>query len=76
MKPQTPFPIGFEFTIKRGRQSPQLHKVIDHLTTTNSAGEIVAFRYVTLHTFLGQSVIDRDVVHTTIQRCSFQGDEA
>jgi hypothetical protein len=40
--------------------------VVDILKTYNSAGELVRIRYVSTHTFLGQTVMDTDVCETTI----------
>lgn len=60
------FPIGTQYAT-RGKH-PQVCTVVDHLTTTNSAGEVVARRYVTTHQFCGQTVRDSDAVDTTIAR--------
>lgn len=51
-------PVGRDYTCT----------VTDHLTTTNSKGEIVDERYISTHQFLGQSVEDWDVVDATIAR--------
>ena len=51
----------------RGK-APRLCTVIDKHTTTNSAGEVVKVRYVSVHEFLGQKVVNEDVVSVTIQR--------
>lgn len=64
MQAQT-FPIGTQFKT-RGKVS-RLCTVVDILKTYNNAGELVSIRYVCSHVFLGQTVLDRDVVHTTIQ---------
>lgn len=66
----TRFPIGYTFTKSIGMKQPRECTVADHLTTTNAAGEVVMFRYVTSHVSMGQTVLDRDVVHVTIQRNS------
>lgn len=58
------FPIGTQYLPRR--KHAQVCTVIDQLTTTNSAGEIVATRYVTSHQFCGQTVTDCDVVDPTI----------
>ena len=60
------FPIGTKY-ITRGKRH-DVCTVVDHLTTTNSKGEIVAVRYVTEHEFCGQTVTASDVVDTTIAR--------
>ena len=67
MKPEKPFPIGTKFTIKRPKYSRE-YTVIDHRTTINSKGEIVQFKYETVHTFMGQDVVDYETCHTTIAR--------
>jgi hypothetical protein len=60
------FPIGTQY--KTIGKHPLLCTVVDHLTTTNSKGEIVAERYVTTHEFCGQPVAEFNVVDTTIAR--------
>lgn len=60
------FPIGTKYAT-RGRNR-QVHTVTDQLTVTNSRGAVVAVRYVAEHQFCGQTVVDRDVVDTTIAR--------
>ena len=40
--------------------------VVDILSTYNYAGELVMIRYVASHQFMGQTVLNRDVVETTI----------
>lgn len=42
--------------------------IVDIYKTYNSAGELVKLRYVASHDFLGQKVVDYDVVDTTIAR--------
>ena len=58
------FPIGTQY-LTRGKH-PRLCTVVDHLTTTNAAGAVVARRYVTAHEFCGQQVLNHDVVDPTI----------
>lgn len=60
------YPIGTKFKT-RGKH-PKECVVVDYLTTTNLAGDVVKQRYVTQHSFLGQIVTDYDVVETTISR--------
>lgn len=57
------FTIGTEF---KRRNKDYIETVTDVLTTTNMTGEVVAIRYVCDHEFCGQTVVDRDVVATTI----------
>ena len=63
------FPIGTKF-VRRDplAASQRVRTVIDHLTTTNSKGDVVAIRYVASHSFCGQTVTESDVVDTTIAR--------
>lgn len=49
----------------RGRQQ-RLCTVTDVLTTTNLAGDVVAVRYVATHEFCGQTLVESDVLETTI----------
>lgn len=58
------FPIGTKYH-SRGKH-PKECTIIDILKTFNSKGELVQIRYVAIHTVLGQTVTDRDVVETTI----------
>ena len=68
IKRQEVYPIGLKFTMKRGKQSSRECEIIDHLTTTNAAGEVVKFRYAIAYDFMGQRMVDRDIVKTTIDR--------
>lgn len=61
------FPIGTQYVRKHGPRR-DVCTVIDHLTTTNSKGEVVSVRYVTAFAFLGQQVTDSEVVDTAIAR--------
>ena len=65
MKPR--FKIGTVF-IRHSKKIKVPETIVDILTTTNSAGEIVSIRYVTEHNFFGQMVTDKDVCDTTIAR--------
>ena len=58
------FEIGTKYKT-RGKH-PKLCTVIDVLRTYNSKGELVKLRYVSVHEFLGQHVMDYDVVDATI----------
>lgn len=64
----TIYPIGLEFRMKRGKQSPRECEIVDVHTTTNSAGEIVKIRYVAAYEFMGQVILDKDVCAVTIAR--------
>jgi hypothetical protein len=59
--------IGTQF-IRHYSKRKDIETVIDIYTTTNSAGETVKTRYVCSHSFMGQPVIDYDVLLTTILR--------
>jgi hypothetical protein len=61
---ETIYTIGTKFKT-RGKY-PKECTVIDILKTYNSKNELVSIRYVSVHTFLGQQVIDKDVPATTI----------
>lgn len=56
--------IGTKYTNRKGQEC----EVIDILKTFNSKDELVSVRYVTTHQFMGQSVLDGNVVATTILR--------
>lgn len=57
--------IGTKYQ-NRGKRK-DICTVIDILKTYNNAGDLVQTRYVAEHTFMGQQVIERDVVATTIK---------
>lgn len=59
------YPIGTKYTLKRPKYSRKC-TVVDHYKTYNLAGELVKERYVCSHELLGQTVIEHDVVETTI----------
>lgn len=58
------FPIGTEF--KTRGKFPKRCKVVDILYTYNSKNELVQTRYVSEHTFMGQTLRDSNVGETTI----------
>lgn len=47
--------------------------VTDILKTYNSKGDLVRIRYVSEHTFMGQTVVDTDICETTIARGALDG---
>ncbi len=68
------YPIGTKY---RGRgKHGRLCTVIDHLTTTNSAGRVISERYVSSHEFCGQTVTETDISEITISRCLWDNPEA
>jgi hypothetical protein len=65
------FPIGTRFTTHkkvRNRLYTTSHTVVDQMTVTNAAGEVVRTFYVAEHEFGGQMVRDNEVCDTTIAR--------
>jgi hypothetical protein len=62
----TEYPLGTQY-LEHGKH-PNLCTVVDVWKTYNSAGELVRLRYVTEHTFCGQTVKNNDVVAVTIAR--------
>lgn len=58
------FTIGQQF-VTRGH-APRLCTVTEILRTYNSRGDLVKVRYVATHTFMGETLVDHDVVETTI----------
>ena len=64
---KTKYSIGTEF-IKVGRKNKNSWVVRDILITRDSSDTIVKIRYLCEGTFLGQSMMDDDVVETTIAR--------
>jgi hypothetical protein len=61
------FKVGTVF-IPQGRKNASACTVTDILTTRNSAGEVVAIRYVATHEFMGQTLRNQDVIETMISR--------
>lgn len=58
------FKIGDQYDT-RGR-SPRRCTIVDVWRTYNSAGELVRLRYVSTHQFMGQALVDHDVVSATV----------
>lgn len=58
------FKIGQKYMAANKRKD--ICEIVDVLTTTNSKGEVVAIRYLTVHDFCGQTVFNHDVVDATI----------
>lgn len=50
------YPIGFQFTLQQGKQSPKECTVIDYEITYNSKGEVKSFAYVLQYPFLTQTM--------------------
>jgi len=63
--------IGTEFTT-RGKH-PRICQVVDIHKTYNYLGDLVKTRYVAVHDFMGQAVIERDIPATTIKRGMING---
>ena len=66
------YPIGFTFTIKRGKQPAREYNVLNYLITHNANGSIVNFRYLVAHDFMGQRLTE-ELVQTTIDRATNNG---
>lgn len=60
------FQIGQRY--KTQGKNSKICTIKDIHKTYNSSGEMVKLRYVSEHEFLGQMVIDYDVLETTIAR--------
>ena len=60
------FPIGTTF--KSYGKHPLECTITDIWKTYNAAGELVRLRYVATHRYLGQTVTNYDVCHTTVAR--------
>ena len=60
------YPVGTKYTPKR--KHSQECTIVDIHKTYNLAGELVKLRYVATHEFCGQTVMDTDVISTTIAR--------
>jgi len=60
------FKIGTKY--RTSGKAPRLCTVIDIWTTYDDAGNIVMRRYVSEHEFMGQRILDRDVLATTIAK--------
>ena len=64
------FTIGTQY-MSAGKYK-RLCTVCDILKTYNNAGELVCIRYVATHDFMGQTVMDCQVVDATIARGLFE----
>jgi len=60
------FKIGQRFNTSG--KYPRQCTVVDILRTYNSAGALVSVRYVAEHEFLGQKILDNNVLETTIAK--------
>jgi hypothetical protein len=61
-KPQ--YEIGQQFKT-RGKH-PKICTIVDIYTTRNGKGELVHFRYVATHEFMGQIMTDCDIPEATV----------
>ena len=73
MNAQQRFQVGTEY-LSSGKH-PHLCKVLNFITCTNLAGNIVKTYYETEHEFCGQRVTESDVCETTIARGVFRLEE-
>lgn len=67
--------IGLVFHLKKGKSKKEEYKIIDYHVTYNSRHDIVKFRYVTEHDFLGQKVRDYDVCQITIDKAIWESNK-
>lgn len=68
------YPIGYTFTLKRGKQSPRDCTVTDWRITHDSNGEVVKFEYVIEYFYaLNQSTTQESVPQTTIDIATNNG---
>ena len=56
------YPVGFKYTDRNGRKC----EIVDYHVTRNLKGDIVKERYVVSRSLLGKTIIDPDVVQTSI----------
>jgi len=71
------FPLGTQFTLRRGKNITKQATVIDWLHTYNTKDELVKMRYVVQYDGpLGQKMVDRDVCHTTIKMAQARDTES
>lgn len=61
------YPIGTRYQVRR-KNSIDTYTITDILKTYNSKKELVKTRCVAVHTFLGQTVTDNNVIPVTIAR--------
>jgi hypothetical protein len=59
------YPLGFKFTLRRGKKDPMQTTIIDYAITHNSRGEVVNFNYICEYDFCGQKM-KTDFVQATI----------
>jgi hypothetical protein len=64
------YPIGTIYKRIVAKNVFRVCTVVDIETTFNDAGEQVRQRYVSSHEFMGQSLIERDIVQLTIDRAT------
>ena len=62
------YSIGQQYTARNKRKD--ICTVVDILTTTNSAGEVVSLRYLCQHDFMGQKV-KHEECQATIDMCLY-----
>ena len=56
--------IGKQFTKRGKNQKGRVYTVVDELTTTNRAGEVMKTEWLCNHEFLGQQVKSRECATT------------
>lgn len=74
---QAKFPIGTQFIrVSAKGKRRDLCTVVDIYRTYNAEGKLVSLRYVAEHDFMGQKVMDYDVVETTIMLAQMEAASA
>lgn len=66
------YPLGYEFTLKQGKQSAKACEVINYKITHDAHGNVLSFEYVIAYEFMGQQM-RKDVRQTTIDRATNNG---
>ncbi len=62
--------IGLKF-VRPWTKRKDVETITDIYETRNSAGELVRTRYVATHEFMGQQMVDSDIVIVSIQRSDY-----
>ena len=66
------YPIGYKFTLKRGKQSPKNCEIINYAITYNLNGNVTDFKYIVRYDFCGQPMVEK-MVQTTIDIATNNG---
>lgn len=66
------YPLGYTFTLKRGKQSPRQCTILDYAIIYNADGSVVSFSYIIAYDFCGQRMT-QDVPQFTIDMATNNG---